>query len=126
MWTHCIVCSSHLGENQAVEAFTTGNRLDFDPVKGRLWVVCPRCERWNLVPLDQRWEAVEALEKAYRDTPTRYSTSEIGLARLGGGLEIVRIGRPESLWPPWLPSWPPWLWPADSGISCPGSTHSGP
>jgi hypothetical protein len=57
-------------------------------------VVCPRCERWNLVPIDHRWEAVEALERAFRGTPIRYATEEIGLARLAGGLEIVRIGEP--------------------------------
>jgi len=68
--------------------------LAFDSRKGRLWVVCPKCERWNLVPIGQRWETVEALEKAYRDTATRFSTAEIGLARLGAGLEIVRIGEP--------------------------------
>ena len=94
MWNHCIVCSSELGSNQDLEQFQIGSRLAFDGRKGRLWVVCPKCERWNLVPLEQRWEAVEALERAYRETPARYSTSEIGLARLGGGLEIVRIGDP--------------------------------
>jgi len=94
MWTHCIVCSSDLGSNQDLEAFPIGGRLAFDASKGRLWVVCPRCERWNLVPLEERWEAVEALERAFRETPTRYSTAEIGLARLRGGMEMVRIGNP--------------------------------
>ncbi len=94
MWKHCIVCSSDLGENQDLEEFPIGRRLAFDARKGRLWVVCPRCERWNLVPVDQRWEAVEALERAYRNTPARVSTSEVGLARLGRDLEIVRIGDP--------------------------------
>jgi len=94
MWSHCIVCSSDLGANEDLEEFQVGRRLAFDGLKGRLWVVCPKCERWNLVPIEQRWEAVEGLERAYRNTPARYSTDEIGLARLGGGLEIVRIGDP--------------------------------
>jgi hypothetical protein len=94
MWNHCIVCSSDLGANEDLEEFQVGRRLSFDGLKGRLWIVCPKCERWNLVPIEQRWEAVEALERAYRDTPARYSTSEIGLARLAGGLEIVRVGDP--------------------------------
>ena len=71
MWTHCIVCSSDLGANEDLEEFQIGCRLAFDPHKGRLWVVCPRCERWNLVPLEQRWEAVEALDGAFRTTPAR-------------------------------------------------------
>lgn len=94
MWRHCIVCSSTLGSNEDLEEFQIGSRLAFDARKGRLWVVCPRCERWNLVPIEQRWEAVEALERAYRSTPARYSTEEIGLTRLGRDLEIVRIGDP--------------------------------
>ncbi len=94
MWNHCIVCSSDLGRNRDLEEFPIGGRLAFDSRKGRLWVVCPKCERWNLVPIDQRWEAVEALEKAYRNTTTRFSTAEIGLGRLAAGLEIVRIGDP--------------------------------
>ena len=32
-----------------------GRRLAFDPAKGRLWVVCRSCERWNLTPLEERW-----------------------------------------------------------------------
>lgn len=94
MWKHCIVCSSNLGANQDLEEFQIGRRLAFDARRGRLWVVCPSCERWNLVPIDQRWEAVEALERAYRTTPARYSTSEVGLARLGRELDVVRIGDP--------------------------------
>ncbi|MBT8396804.1 MAG: hypothetical protein HKO65_05750 [Gemmatimonadetes bacterium] len=94
MWNHCIVCSSDLGDNEDLEEFQVGRRIAFDGLRGRLWVVCPRCERWNLVPIEQRWEAVEALERAYRGTPARYSTAEVGLARLSGGLEIVRIGKP--------------------------------
>jgi hypothetical protein len=94
MWSHRIVCASSLGENQDLEEFGVSRRLAFHAARGHLWVVCPRCERWNLVPIEERWEAVEALERAFRETPTRYCTAEIGLAQLRGGLEIVRIGNP--------------------------------
>ncbi len=57
--------------------------------------MCPRCERWNLTPLEERWEAIEAAERLYRDTRRRVSTDNVGLARLAGGTELVRIGRPE-------------------------------
>ena len=33
---------------------------------GRLSVVCRKCERWNLSPLDERWEAIEAAEGRFR------------------------------------------------------------
>lgn len=35
-----------------------GRRLAFDGAKGRLWVVCRKCKRWNLTPLEERWEAI--------------------------------------------------------------------
>ena len=87
-------CKKPLGSNEVVEAFPVGRRLAFDPAKGRLWVVCRNCERWNLTPLDERWEAVETCERFFRATRIRTSTENIGLARHAEGLELVRIGEP--------------------------------
>jgi hypothetical protein len=95
MYSTCLFCSSDLGRNQAVEHFPVGRRLAFDAAKGRLWVVCRKCERWNLTPLEERWEAIEECERAFRGTKLRVSTDEIGLARLREGLELVRIGEPQ-------------------------------
>src|SRR5947208_534663 len=94
MYTTCIFCRSRLGENEIVETFPVGRRLAFDAAKGRLWVVCRKCERWNLTPLEERWEAVEDCERLFQDTRRRVSTDNIGLARLSEGLELVRIGAP--------------------------------
>jgi hypothetical protein len=91
----CIYCNRNLGDNEAVEQFPVGRRLAFDSEKGRLWVVCERCRRWNLSPLDERWEAIEECERQFRGTRLRYSTDNIGLARHREGLELVRIGRPQ-------------------------------
>ncbi len=95
MYSTCIFCNSNLGTNEVVEHFPIGRRLAFDCEKGRLWVVCRKCERWNLSPLDERWEAIEECERLYRDTKLRASTDNIGMARVGEGLELVRIGRPQ-------------------------------
>ena len=95
MYRTCLFCSSDLGRNEAVEHFPVGRRLAFDAAKGRLWVVCRKCERWNLTPLEERWEAIEECERAFRGTKLRVSTDEIGLARLKEGLELVRIGQPQ-------------------------------
>ena len=46
-----------------------GRRLAFDEWRGRLWVVCPKCARWNLAPLDDRLERIEALARVARDGP---------------------------------------------------------
>lgn len=94
MYRTCLFCRGDLGANLAIEALPIGRRLAFDQSEGRLWVVCRRCERWNLTPFDERWEAIEACEKAYRDTPRRFATDNIGLARLADGLELVRVGAP--------------------------------
>jgi hypothetical protein len=94
MYNACMFCNRPLGENQVVEDFPVGRRLAFDAGKGRLWVVCRKCERWNLSPIEERWEAIETCERLFRDTRVRVSTDNVGLARHAEGLELVRIGAP--------------------------------
>ena len=94
MYTTCMFCNRPLGANEVVEDFPVGRRLAFDADRGRLWVVCRKCERWNLSPIEERWEAVETCEKLFRATRVRASTENVGLARHPEGLELVRIGRP--------------------------------
>jgi hypothetical protein len=94
VYTTCLFCYGHLGENIAIEPFPIGLRLAFDAFQGRLWVVCPRCERWNLTPLEERWEAVEECERRFRGERKRVTGENIGLARLDEGLELVRVGKP--------------------------------
>ena len=95
MFSTCIFCNKPLGRNEALEAFPIGKRLAFDPARGRLWVVCRACERWNLSPLDERWEAIEQAEKLYRGTRRRVSTDNVGLAKTRDGTTLVRIGEPQ-------------------------------
>ncbi len=95
MYSTCIYCQKPLGANDVIETFPIGRRLAFDAAKGRLWVVCRGCERWNLSPLETRWEAIESCEREFHDTRLRVSTDNIGLARLREGLELVRIGDPQ-------------------------------
>ncbi|HMS03564.1 MAG TPA: hypothetical protein PKE51_11345 [Gemmatimonadaceae bacterium] len=94
MFSTCCFCHAPLGANEAIEHFPVGRRLAFDGERGRLWAVCPRCARWNLAPIEERWEALEACEKAYRTAKQRVSTDNIALARLPQGTDLVRIGRP--------------------------------
>ncbi|MEP6832759.1 MAG: hypothetical protein ABJB74_05160 [Gemmatimonas sp.] len=95
MFATCLHCAANLGSNEVIESFPVGRRLAFDPANGRLWVVCRACERWNLSPLDERWQAIDTAERLYRDSRLRVSTDNIGLARLREGLELVRIGEPQ-------------------------------
>lgn len=95
MYSTCLFCYRDLGRNDFVENFQVGRRLAFDSAKGRLWVVCRGCERWNLTPVEERWEAIEECERAFSDVKQRVSTDNIGLARLREGIELVRIGSPK-------------------------------
>jgi hypothetical protein len=94
MYKTCIYCNRSLGENEAVENFPVGRKLAYDQTKGRLWVICDECRCWNLTPIEERWEAIEECEKQYRDTGVRFSTDNIGLAKLREGLSLVRVGKP--------------------------------
>ncbi len=57
-----------------------------------MWAICPGCSRWNLAPLEERWEAVEAAERIFRDTRQRVQSENVGLARLRDDTYLVRIG----------------------------------
>lgn len=92
MYTTCLFCNDNLGANEVLPTFPVGSRLAFDSRQGRLWVICPSCHRWNLSPLDERWEAVEECERRFRASRLRFSTDNIGLAYLREGLALIRIG----------------------------------
>ena len=94
MYSTCLFCNQSLGANEVIEPFPVGRRLAFDAKKGRLWVVCQHCDGWNLSPLEERWEAIEECERAFRATFVRVSTGNVGLARMADGLELIRIGEP--------------------------------
>jgi hypothetical protein len=93
MYRNCIFCSASLGANEAIEMFPVGRQLAFDAWKGRLWAVCPACSRWNLSPIEERWEAVEAAEQLFRDAKLRVHSENVGLAQLRDGTRLVRVGQ---------------------------------
>lgn len=94
MLATCIHCQGALGSNQLLETLPIGRRIAFDEAAGRLWVVCRSCSRWNLVPFESRYEAIEASARLFRATHLRLSTGQIGLAKTSEGTELVRIGTP--------------------------------
>jgi hypothetical protein len=93
MYRNCIFCAGDLGSNESIEQFPVGRGLAFDAVRGRLWAVCPRCARWNLAPLEERWEAIESAERLFRDTRLRAQSENVGLAKLADGTRLVRVGQ---------------------------------
>jgi hypothetical protein len=94
MYSTCLYCNAKLGTNDMLERFPVGRRLAFDASKYRLWIVCGQCRRWNLSPLEERFEAIEDCERLYRSTYARVSTSNIGLTKLRDGTVLVRVGTP--------------------------------
>jgi hypothetical protein len=93
MYRACIFCSAALGSNESIERFPVGRTLAFDAAKGRLWAVCPKCARWNLAPIEERWEAIDDAERLFRDTRLRVQSENVGLAKLGDGTRLIRVGR---------------------------------
>jgi hypothetical protein len=94
VYSTCTFCHGALGTNDVIEHFPVGRRLAFDGDRGRLWAVCPSCRQWNLAPIEERWEAIEACERAYRGATRRVSSDNIALARVKEGTDLVRIGQP--------------------------------
>lgn len=93
MLTRCLVCSTPFAPNEALEHLPNGQRFAYDAARGRLWAVCQHCLRWNLVPFEVRWEALEELEKRATDRARLLAQTEnIALLR-AGRIEIVRVGR---------------------------------
>jgi hypothetical protein len=89
-------CRAPLGTNRVTEHQAVGSALAFDSAKGRLWVICPRCVGWNLVPMEERWEAVEECEALFAGVPRHFSSDNIGLAFAGDGTRLIRVGEPTS------------------------------
>jgi hypothetical protein len=101
VYSRCLFCHAELPKNDTFEGLVTGQRFAFDSVRGRLWVICSTCRRWNLIPIEARWENLEALDKIARDEARLLlQTDNIALLRVGE-VELVRIGQanlPEESW----------------------------
>lgn len=93
MYSTCLFCHAKLGANGLIERCPVGRRLAFDPGKGRVWVVCTQCGRWNLTPLDGRLEAIDECEHSFRYARPCGATQQIAQGAVGN-LELVRVGRP--------------------------------
>jgi hypothetical protein len=56
--------------------------------------VCPACSRWNLTPLEDRWETLEACERAVQDEGrVLLQTPNLSLVEVKEG-ELIWVGAP--------------------------------
>ncbi len=93
MYDKCLICNRPFERAEALEGVATGNRVAYDPLRGRLWAICRTCKRWSLAPIESRWEALDALERLVADRARLLAeTDNVALLR-AGGIEIVRVGR---------------------------------
>jgi hypothetical protein len=90
---HCLACARAFPTGSGLEWLPIGRKVAFDPLRGRLWVICQWCGHWSLVPMERRWEAVEELERLARTRATVLgATDQVSLLDLGA-VEAVRVGR---------------------------------
>lgn len=93
MYATCAFCNAALDGDGGPSGLGVGRRLAFDEWRARLWVVCPRCARWNLTPLDDRLERIEALARVAREGRLLASTEQVALLRWER-YDLVRVGKP--------------------------------
>lgn len=93
MLTRCVFCRKPFPANETLVRLSGGRRLAYDPGRGRLWVVCGHCHRWNLHAVEDRLEALHELERGVRDRGHYLAgTANVSLFDLGD-LSVVRVGR---------------------------------
>jgi hypothetical protein len=95
MHSHCPTCTTPLGSNRVLESCPVGRRMAFDSVRGRFWILCPRCRSWNLLPLEDRWEPIDEAERLFESAVIGARTQRIAIGRVADGTELVRVGDAE-------------------------------
>jgi hypothetical protein len=94
MFRTCAFCNAPFDGDGGPSRLGVGRRLAFDEWRGRLWVVCSKCSRWNLTPLDDRLERIEAVARAARDEGrVAAATEQVALIRWQR-YDFVRVGKP--------------------------------
>jgi hypothetical protein len=93
MFRSCAFCNATLDGDGGPSGLGVGRRIAFDEWMGRLWVVCPRCSRWNLTPFDDRLERIESVARAASQGWIAASTDQIALIRWER-YDFVRVGKP--------------------------------
>ena len=93
MFRSCAFCNAAFDGDGGPSGLGVGRRIAFDEWRGRLWVVCPRCSRWNLTPFDDRLERIEAVARSASRGRIAASTDQVALIRWER-YDFVRVGKP--------------------------------
>ena len=89
----CLFCSKRLARDADDNGFPRVRATAYDVEKGRLWAICDHCRRWNLWPIEDRAEVIDAMERLAHDRGIAIaSTDNITLLR-AEDVGLVRVGR---------------------------------
>jgi hypothetical protein len=100
LYTRCLFCGCGFSRNALFDSVPPGERLAYDPARGRIWSICTRCHRWNLIPIDDRFDAVDVLERVIRDRAhflagtaniTWYEVDDLSVVRVGRAPLVERV-----------------------------------
>src|SRR5213595_3921598 len=94
MFSRCAFCNAAFDGDGGPSGLGVVRRVAFDEWRGRLWVVCSKCSRWNLTPLDDRLERIESVARDARGgSRVVASTAQVALIRWQR-YDLVRVGKP--------------------------------
>ena len=93
MFKTCAFCNAAFDGDGGPSGLAVGRRFAFDEWKGRLWVICGRCSRWNLTPLDDRLERIETVARTAGEGRLLAATEQVALLRWQV-YDLVRVGKP--------------------------------
>ena len=93
MYTTCAFCSGSLGGDGGASDLGVGRRFAYDAWRGRAWVICQRCARWNLTPFDNREDTIARLDSMATAGRLAATTDQVALIR-NAGYDVVRVGKP--------------------------------
>ena len=93
MFTSCAFCSGALGGDGGPSGLGVGRRFSYDGWKSRAWVICQRCNRWNLTPFDERLDTIAALDRMAASGRVAATSDQVALIR-AGPYDVVRVGKP--------------------------------
>jgi len=92
MFVSCFFCTEPFESHGSIGSCSVGRIFAFEPPSRRVWVICRRCRRWNLLPDEERPAVVEDCERRFADARMRTATDNVSLAELRDGTELIRIG----------------------------------
>lgn len=88
----CLFCHSPFRDGWRFGGLPPAWRIAFDSGRGRIWVVCDSCFRWNLWPPEEQGIALTALERVATDRgQTLVRTENITLLAVGDVI-LIRVG----------------------------------